>query len=436
MNSDEGARRPTVVRYHVLVLLALAAFINYLHRHPLSIAEEAIQEELGLTLVQMGWLMGGAFKIPYAACQVFTGWLGYRWGSRKALSLYAATWSSFTGLIATAGGFVSLLTFRFGMGASQSGFLPCAVNSVAHWFPHDRRATASGILSCTMALGGAAAAILTGVLLTHVGWRSVFAIYAVPGLLWSAWFFYWFRDRPEAHRSTNQAEIALIRGGDAIDDESDSAFRRVGVPWSALACNSAVWALSTQQLLRGFGYVFLVTWFPRYLGESQGVTEVAERGRLAFIVLLADVLGRLVGGIVSDWVFRRTRSRRVARSGVASLSLTCCAAVYFCVPFVEGASVVTSLVATGAFFAGVSSPCSNAATIEIGLRYTAVVFAVMNAIGSLDGFSPVAVAWLVEDHGVAWRSIPFFFGGVYILAAISWALLDPNQTLQRDQSGD
>lgn len=421
------ATRPTTVRYRVLVLLALAALINYFHRFPMSVASDSIQSDLGLTLKQMGWLMGPAFGIPYAVSQLLTGWVGYRWGTRRAFSLYAAIWSSFVGLMSLAGGFFSFAVLRVGQGLAQSGFLPCTVNTVSQWFPFRRRGVAAGVVGCSMAVGAALAAYVTGKLLTVIGWRWVFALYFFPGILWAVWFFSWFRDRPQEHGSTNEEECELIRG-QLTSAETERDGRRP-VPWAAMASLPAMWALSAQQFLRGLGFYFFVSWFPRYLKETQGVTDTGELGAYASAPLILDMLGRLVGGAVSDWVLTHTGRRWLARSGLASLTLLGCALGSFCAYYVDGAFAVTAVLSAGAFLGAMSSPCSHAVSMDIGLRYTAIVFAVMNAVGSLDAFSPWIVAYLVDDLGVAWKSIPFFFVAVYVAAALSWALLNPNRTL-------
>lgn len=425
----------------MLALLGLAAVINYFHRFPISVASDSIQGDLGLTLQQMGWLMGAAFGIPYAVSQLLTGWVGYRWGTRRAFSLYAALWSSFVGLMSLAGGFFSFAALRVGQGLAQSGFLPCTVNTVSQWFPFRRRGVAAGVIGCSMAVGAALAAYVTGHLLTVIGWRWVFALYFLPGIFWSVWFFSWFRDRPEEHRSPNEQECELI-GGHPTSVETERNHRRP-VPWASMARLPAMWALSAQQFLRGLGFYFFVSWFPKYLTETQGeyfkdaqgVIDTGKLGAYASAPLILDMLGRLAGGAVSDWVLAHSGSRWLARSGVASLSLLGCALGSFCACYIDGAFAVTAVLSAGAFLGAMSSPCSHAVSMDIGMRYTAVAFAVMNAVGSFDAFSPVIVAYLVEDQGVEWKSIPFFFVAVYVAAALSWALLNPNRTLEPSPEG-
>ena len=42
-------------------------------------------------------------------------------------------------------------------------------------------------------------------------WRLTFLLFAVPGIIWAVWFWWWFRDEPGEHRGVNGAELQLIR---------------------------------------------------------------------------------------------------------------------------------------------------------------------------------------------------------------------------------
>ena len=72
----------------------------------------------------------------------------------------------------------------------------------------------------------AVSAILTGFLLEYLSWRALFLFYALPGLLWAAWFFLWFRDRPQEHPAVNAPELEQIQGPLAAPRSEAAAERR------------------------------------------------------------------------------------------------------------------------------------------------------------------------------------------------------------------
>ena len=70
----QGAR-PTHVRYVVLGLTVAAYMITYMDRQILATTRPVIMEELGISLVAMGWITF-AFRMAYALFQIPGGWLG------------------------------------------------------------------------------------------------------------------------------------------------------------------------------------------------------------------------------------------------------------------------------------------------------------------------------------------------------------------------
>jgi MFS transporter, ACS family, glucarate transporter len=82
-------------RHQVLVLISLLSAISYLDRVCISIAGPRIQQALGLTPVQWGWV-GSLFAISCAMFEIPSGYLGDRIGARSVLSRIVLWWSGFT----------------------------------------------------------------------------------------------------------------------------------------------------------------------------------------------------------------------------------------------------------------------------------------------------------------------------------------------------
>lgn len=231
-----------------------------------------IRADLGLTKEESGLLIS-AFFWPYALCQIPAAMLAQRLGSRWALSLFAALWS-----LATAGlalGSVALMTgARAFMGVAQAGIVPVGISAMSRWFPGTAQASASGGFSGFMSVGSIIAAPLTAWLVISMGWRTMFLLYAIPGLLWAAWFAVWYRDRPSQHPAVNEAERALIEEGKAPVESSEKS----SVPWRVLFASPAMWFLCLQQFCRAAGYIFFASWFATYLQEARGVTILTRAG--------------------------------------------------------------------------------------------------------------------------------------------------------------
>src|SRR5260370_35974860 len=82
----ERASAPSNIRYKVLSLTFLVAFVMYMDRVCMGTAAPAIMREFGLDKISMGWSVS-AFNWAYAIFQVPSGWLADRFGPRVLLTL-------------------------------------------------------------------------------------------------------------------------------------------------------------------------------------------------------------------------------------------------------------------------------------------------------------------------------------------------------------
>ena len=156
--------KPTRVRHVVVASASLMSVLLYLDRFCISFVEMYIQEDLGLTNNQVGWMLS-AFFWTYALGQVPSGWLTDRFGSRLMLTLYVLTWSLLTGLTGAVSSFAALLVLRLGFGFGQAGAYPTASSIVSKWVPFSQRGMASGIIALGGRLGAFLALFFTGYLL-------------------------------------------------------------------------------------------------------------------------------------------------------------------------------------------------------------------------------------------------------------------------------
>jgi ACS family glucarate transporter-like MFS transporter len=421
---------PTRVRYLVLTALCLATLLAYVQRNSIGVAEEAMRGDLGLDKHAMGVAMS-AFFFSYALLQLPGGWLAQAWGTRRGMPFFTALGSAALGLAGLAGGLPGLVAARLGMGAAQAGLLPCATNTVSRWLPATRRALASGVIGSSLSVGGALGAALTGLLLADLGWRWLFALFALPGLAWAAWFVLWFRDRPEDHPSVNPAELALIRTAAPGETPGAPVPGRDGkepTPWAAIFTSPAMGWICGQQFFRAAGYMFYASWFPTFLREARGVS-LGQAGVLTSLPLAGVIGGGLVGGLLSDRLLSRTASRRVARQGVAVVSMVLCALFIFVARPVAAAWPAVLLLTAGSFCSSFAGPCAYAISIDMGGRHVGPVFATMNMAGNVGAMLfPLAVPYLVgEDHD--WDLVLFFFAGLHLAAAGCWLALNPEGTI-------
>jgi ACS family glucarate transporter-like MFS transporter len=287
------------------------------------------------------------------------------------------------------------------------------------------------MLTAFQQMGGAFVPIAAGYVALEFGWRWTLPIFAVPGFIWAAWFYYWFRDRPEDHSSVSARELAEIRkplGTAAVP--AAAPHHDAPVPWRVLLLSPALAMICTQQFFRGAAYIFYSTWFATYLREGRHV-DIKTAGWLTSLPLWANAVGCLVGGGLSDWLLVRTGNRRISRQGLAVLTQLSCAAFVLIAYQVSDPTIAVLIISVGSFCAAGAGPIAYAITIDMGGNYVRPVFSLMNMWGNLGSLVfPQALAWLVgEGEHTNWNLALPLFAALYAVAGVCWLGFNPNRPI-------
>jgi len=412
---DMPQERPTQVRYLVLAALCAAAMIAYVHRSCIAVPAGIIQKDLYLSKEQLSRIMS-AFYLGYALFQLPSGWLGDRWGTRLALSLFALIWSIATGLMGLGTGFVLLYILWLINGMGQAGIFPCAVNTIANWFPASERGFPSGMLGSFMSIGAIIASSLVGVLLHLFDWQVLFVMLSLPGIVFALVFYGWFRNRPAEHAWVNDAEIHYIQ---STEDLSPNATKP---SWRSILSSMPLYLICAQQFFRAACYIFYITWFPAFLQEGLGAS-LASSGFLTSLPLAGVVAGSATSGVTIDWIWRRTGSRRLSRQGVGIVSTLGAGMFLILAQFMTEIAPAVLLITASAFCAGFSGPAGYTVTIDLAGKKVATLFSVMNMSGNLGAtVCPLVVGALMARK--EWSGVLLFLAGFYLAACVCWCFLN------------
>ncbi len=79
------------LRWSIILVLLIAAVVNYLGRANISIANTTISKEFGFSATQMCLLLS-AFLWPYALANLPAGWLVDKFGPKKMFSWALGLW--------------------------------------------------------------------------------------------------------------------------------------------------------------------------------------------------------------------------------------------------------------------------------------------------------------------------------------------------------
>src|SRR6202012_3256083 len=241
----------THVRYLIVAMLFVASSFSYGDRVALSIAGTAMQRELALDPVKLGFLLSG-FSWAYVAGQLPSGGLLDRFGSKRVYGISIISWTicafltGFAGYVFPAMAFSTIFVLRLISGLAQSPVFPGNGRIVAAWFPTAERGTASAIFNSSQYFALVFFAPIMGWVTVHWGWKTCFWLLAALGVALVA---IWFRViyGVDEHPRINPQEAAHIEQGGGLTTISGNGGK--GSLAGALTWKAVCALLSNRMLL-------------------------------------------------------------------------------------------------------------------------------------------------------------------------------------------
>jgi MFS transporter, ACS family, hexuronate transporter len=305
------------LRWWIVVLLFLAAVLNYVDRQTLSVLAPTIQHDLNLDDRAYSNVVN-VFLLAYTISYLVSGRIVDRCGVRASTAAFVTLWSVANMLTASAQGVRSLTAYRFGLGLGEAGVWPAASKAVAEWFPASERAFAIGCYTMGATLGAAVAPYIVVPigsldyeslaptihrwLGAGAGWRMAFLLTGGLGIAWLVpWT--WFYCRPQDSRLLRADELRHILKDNLA--ASDSRSSSVEEPWTWLQALAfrATWLLLLARLLTDSVWYFFQFWFAKYLHTERGLDQ--EQLKITWIIYASAGIGSLFGGWLSGRLIAR-----------------------------------------------------------------------------------------------------------------------------------
>jgi MFS family permease len=409
---------PTRARHWVLLFAASLAVITYIDRVCMSQAKVSIAADLHLSSVQMGYIFA-AFTLAYALFEIPGGWLGDKIGPRKVLMRVVLMWSLFTAATGRAWNFVSLAVMQFFFGAGEAGAFPNLAKAFTNWLPPRERNRAVSLMWLCTRWGGAVTPLLVVWVMSRVGWRWAFVVFAAPGVVWALLFYVWFRDHPRDHRGVNAAELKLLPQG------RNEPAGQTKVPWRKVLGSRTVWLLFVQYFCFGYGWYFYITWLPSYVKEARGL-ELAKGALLAGIPLFFGGFACLLSGWLAAWFVERGHALARVRRVIAFVGYGGAAGMLLLSPRI--ADPVWAMIAMGlaSFALDLTLPVCWRTAMDVGGRYAGTVSGTMNMAGQIGGaVGPVVVGYILQYMNRDWTLTFALSAVIYAIGGLCWVWIDP-----------
>lgn len=420
-------RRPVVLRHRVrgkvLVLLCVLYAISYVDRVNISTAAPYIQSDLGLSSAQLGLALS-AFSIPYAFLQVAGGWIGDRVGARRTLAWLSGVWAVATVLTGAAGGLGALFAARLLLGLGESAAFPTATTAMSRWLPAQLRGTGQGLVHAASRLGNALAPLLVGALIAVSTWRTSFFVIGGVSVVWAVVWALYYRDAPRDHTGVGEVELSELTRGQAAGD------RRSGTPWRQLV--PALLPVAFVDFCYGWLLWVYITWLPTVFKNSFGLA-LGKFALYTSLVLLAGVVGDLVGGHLADVLVRRCRSMRTARRIPLLVGLVGSIVALLPALLLHSLVSVTVSLAAAFFLLELTNSTLWAVPMDVVPEHAGAASGFMNTGFGLAGvLSPLVFGVLLDATGGNWRVPLLLSVGLLAAGALVTLRIDPRRLVSRE----
>ncbi|MCA8037221.1 MULTISPECIES: MFS transporter [Burkholderia] len=163
-------------RHGILMICCISLFLVSLDNSIVNVALPAMSREIGARITDLQWIVD-AYTLVLASLLILGGSLGDRFG-RKPVFMSGVTIFGLGSLLCSFAPSPSLLVAaRIFQAVGGAMLNPVAMSIIANTFTDEReRAMAIGVWGAVNGLGTAAGPLLGGLLVSMLGWRSVFWI--------------------------------------------------------------------------------------------------------------------------------------------------------------------------------------------------------------------------------------------------------------------
>lgn len=304
------------MRWWIVVLLFLAAVLNYVDRQTLSALAPTIQIDLNMNDNDYANVIN-IFLVGYTISYLISGRIADKIGTKAAMLVFVTWWSFANMFTAAASTVISLGVYRFMLGLGEAGVWPAASKAVSEWFPAKERGIAIGLYTMGSTIGATIAPYIVIPLATYsysetmpliasvlgqgTGWKLAFILTGFAGLLWLIpWSLIY--QKPEKSNLISSSELDMIQNSEAMENPEDVETKNAW-SWKQILLFRGTWLLLVARLITDPVWYFYQFWFPKYLSTDRGLTQ--EGLKITWLIYAAAGVGSLLGGILSGLIIKK-----------------------------------------------------------------------------------------------------------------------------------
>ncbi|WP_428152408.1 MFS transporter [Brevundimonas sp.] len=369
--------------WRAVMMVSLIVLIAGIVRLAFSPVQEAAKLELGLSDYQISLIQGIAAALPMAIIAIPLGWLTDHSKRSRLMLILGLCWT--VGMICStfANDFASLFVARMLAGVGTMSLIPVAVSVLADLSAPTQRGRAMLFLGMGNTLGPALAFVLGGALFTAFS-----GTLDLPGLTLSPW-----RETSLVFGVVSAVAIlAQFAIREPARHEVENASADLGVMLKALGKRwKFLLPLFVGQISVIMADAAAGVWAVPVMQRDLGLTVGEASGMLGGMLLLAGVLGPVIGGFVADRGHKSSLRGGILLGAVIASAVGVPAAIFPIITSVPTFAIVLFLLLAAGSITGLITATAIAVLVPNEERGVCLgAFMILGALIGL-GVSPVLV---------------------------------------------
>jgi len=316
------------LRWLAVGIFAISSLLNYLDRSLLPAVAPSLMGEFHLSNYEYGWIIA-VFSLVYAVVAPLAGLFIDRIGLNGSVSVAVVVWSIAsvaTGLTRSFGG---LIVSRALLGVAEAAGVPAYGKANAMYLAPRELALGTAVNQVGISLGLAAAPLAVAAMAPSHGWRSVFVVCGVLGLVWvPMWLLTSKRIPPSTLQSA--APHKSIR---------------------ALLRDRRLWGLVLGTVFIMSLYTLWTNWTTVYFVHEWHLPQEAANRRFAWIPPIFGTVGGFAGGWMAFHWIRSGMDVMAARMRVCWICAAVACVATAAVPFAPTMLLGNIAISLSAFWA-------------------------------------------------------------------------------------
>ncbi|QGP91124.1 putative L-galactonate transporter [Neomoorella glycerini] len=141
-----------------------------------------IRKDLGLSHEVIGFA-SSLFFLAYTGMQIPAGIAADKWGPKIVMGVSIVVFTFFSFLTGTINSLAQFIAVRLGLGLGEGLHFSPSIRAIGDWFPPQEKGRATAFFTTSWTVAPAIIPVVTAFIAAAWGWRMVFYLLAIPGIV-------------------------------------------------------------------------------------------------------------------------------------------------------------------------------------------------------------------------------------------------------------